>query len=233
LGLPISASHALIGGLIGSAVSAAGFGILNWSGILTIVLFIFGAPLIGLLGAVLFSIVVLRLSHKKSPFQVNEYFKKLQLISVSVYSLGHGTNDAQKTMGIISLLLFSAGMLGKEFFVPFWVVLLSHATIAAGTLAGGWKVVKTMGIRLTNLKPLHGFCAESSGALTIIACSVAGIPVSTTHVICGSIAGVGLTKRASAVRWKLFRKIVWAWILTIPISALMGFVGFKVLNAFL
>ncbi len=232
-GLPISASHALIGGLIGAGISASGFGILNWGGISMVLLFIFLAPLAGLLGAVVFSIIVLRLAWKQKPRVVNEYFKKLQLISVSVYSLSHGTNDAQKTMGIISLLLFSSGMLGSTFFVPFWVVMLSYTAIALGTLAGGWKVVKTMGMRLTNLKPLHGFCAESSGALTIIACSIAGIPVSTTHVICGSIAGVGMTRRTSAVRWKLFRKIVWAWILTIPASAIMGFAGFKILNAVL
>ena len=232
-GLPISASHALIGGLIGAGISASGFGILNWSGISTILLFIFLAPLVGLIGAVVFSIIVLRLAWNQKPRIVNEYFKKLQLVSVSIYSLGHGANDAQKTMGIIALLLFSGGLLGSEFHVPFWVVLLSHGTIAAGTLAGGWKVVKTMGTRLTNLKPMQGFCAESSGALTIIFCSIAGIPVSTTHVICGSIAGVGFARRASAVRWFLARKIVWAWILTIPASAIMGFVGFKVLNAVL
>src|SRR3989338_2891381 len=232
-GQPISASHALIGGLVGAGISAAGLGVLNLPGIFTVIIFIFLAPFAGLFGAVIFSILVLWIVRKKSPSVVNNYFKKLQLISVSIYSKSHGTNDAQKTMGVISLLLFTGGFLGTVFFVPFWVVLLSHATIALGTLAGGSKVVKTMGTKLTNLKPMQGFCAESSGALTIIFCTLFGIPVSTTHVICGSIAGVGLTRRTSAVRWVLARKIVWAWILTIPVSAAIGFACFKILSLFL
>lgn len=229
-GLPISASHALIGGLIGAGIAAAGFGILNLEGIGKVVLFIFLAPIVGLIAAIIFSIITIWIVKGMNPSFVNNYFKKLQLISVSVYSLGHGTNDAQKTIGIISLLLFSAGFLGTEFNIPFWVVLLSYFTIACGTLAGGWKVVKTMGIRLTNLKPMNGFCAESSGAFTIILCSIAGIPVSTTHVISGSIAGVGMTKRTTAVRWPIIRKMVWAWILTIPASAIMGFVAYILIS---
>jgi PiT family inorganic phosphate transporter len=229
MGLPISASHALIGGLIGAGVSAAGFGILNIQGIWTIILFIFIAPIAGLIGAVIFSIFVLWIVRKMAPASVNGYFKKLQLLSVSAYSLSHGTNDAQKTIGIITILLFSAGYLGTEFTVPFWVILLSYGTIAAGTLAGGWKVVKTLGLKLTNLKPMQGFCAESSGALTIIICSIFGIPVSTTHVISGAITGVGITRRASAVRWVTARKIVWAWIFTIPAAAIISFISYKLL----
>ena len=230
-GLPISASHALIGGLIGAGFSAGGINALQFSGILVVVLFIFLAPIIGLVGAVVFSIIILWIARKSNPNTVNWYFKKLQLLSVSVYSLGHGTNDAQKTMGIISLLLFSGGFLGKTFFVPFWVIILSHAAIALGTLAGGRKVVKTMGLRLTSLKPIQGFCAESAGALTVIASTIFGIPVSTTHVISGSIAGVGVVRRTSAVRWPIARKIIFAWMLTIPICALIGFVGFKILSS--
>lgn len=233
VGLPISASHALIGGLIGSGISAAGFGILNVNGVLTVIAFIFVAPLVGLLGAVIASIVLLWIARKQNPAMVNSWFKKLQIISVSVYSLGHGTNDAQKTMGIITLLLFSAGMLGGTFVVPWWVIIVSHLTIALGTLMGGWKVVKTMGVKLTNLKPMQGFAAESSGAATIIMCSMAGIPVSTTHVISGAITGVGLTRRTSAVRWTTARKIVWAWIFTIPATAIVGFLAYQLLHLFL
>lgn len=232
-GLPISASHALIGGLIGAGFSAAGFSVLNASGIGLVIAFIFLAPLVGLVGAIVFSIVILWLIRGTNPGKVNGYFKKLQLISVSVYSLGHGTNDAQKTMGIISLLLFSGGFLGTQFHVPFWVVLLSHTAIALGTLAGGWKVVKTMGVRLTNLKPLQGFCAESASAATIIFCTIAGIPVSTTHVISGGITGVGMTRRTSAVRWVTARKIAFAWFLTIPVTAAIGFASYQILNAIL
>lgn len=230
LGLPISASHALIGGLIGAGFSAGGLNALQFSGILVVILFIFLAPMLGLIGAVIFSIIILWIARKSNPSAVNWYFRKLQLLSVSVYSLGHGTNDAQKTMGIISLLLFSGGFLGGTFFVPFWVIILSHAAIALGTLAGGHKVVKTMGLRLTSLKPIQGFCAESAGALTIIASTIFGIPVSTTHVISGSIAGVGVVRRTSAVRWPIARKIVFAWALTIPFCALIAFVGFKILS---
>jgi PiT family inorganic phosphate transporter len=229
-GLPISASHALIGGFIGAAIVGAGIHSLIFSGIFIILIFIFVAPIFGAIGAFLFSLLVLNLVKKASPGKVNNYFKKLQLISVSVYSLGHGTNDAQKTMGIISIMLFSSGMLGGEFFIPWWVIILSHTTIALGTIAGGWKVVKTMGTKITKLRPIDGFCAETSGASVIIASSVFGIPVSTTHVISGSIIGVGLTKRFSAVRWITARNIVWAWILTIPVTALVGALSYLILN---
>ncbi len=228
-GLPISASHALIGGLIGAGLSAGGLGVLNLANVSTIVAFIFLAPIAGMLGAIVFALAAMWIFRRHNLATTNDLFKKLQLISISVYSLGHGTNDAQKTMGIISLLLFSAGFLGTEFSVPFWVVLLSHSVIALGTLAGGWRVVKTMGVKLTNLKPFQGFCAESAGALTIIVCSVVGIPVSTTHVISGSIAGVGFTRRVSAVRWSTAQKIVWAWLFTLPATALVGYLAYQLL----
>jgi inorganic phosphate transporter, PiT family len=156
------------------------------------------------------------------PSRVDALFRRLQLVSAAFYSLGHGTNDAQKTMGIIAILLYSSGHLGSEFYVPFWVVLAAHAAIGLGTLAGGWRIVKTMGMRLTKLRPVGGFCAEAAGAVMLIGTAVGGIPVSTTHTITGSIMGVGTTQRLSAVRWGLAGRIVWAWILTIPLSALLA-----------
>ncbi|MFH1106413.1 MAG: inorganic phosphate transporter, partial [Candidatus Micrarchaeota archaeon] len=231
VGLPISASHSLIGGFVGSAIVGAGFSSIITSGIIPILVFIFAAPALGLLGAVLFSVIVMNFVKRFSPGDVNEHFKKLQLVSASVYSLGHGTNDAQKTMGIISILLFSGGLLGGDFHVPFWVVILSHATIALGTLIGGKSVIKTMGMKITRLRPIHGFCAETSGAGVIIACTIFGIPVSTTHVIAGSISGVGVTRRASAVDWGIARKMVFAWLFTIPVTAAVGGASFLVLRA--
>ncbi|OIO28341.1 anion permease [Candidatus Micrarchaeota archaeon CG_4_10_14_0_2_um_filter_60_11] len=225
-GIPVSASHALIGGLIGSAVAANGLDVLLWQNTAVVFLFIFLAPIVGFACAVLFSALVFRLVSKMAPSSVNSWFKKLQLVSASVYSLGHGTNDAQKTMGIITLLLFSGGMLGTQFAVPFWVVIMSHATIAAGTLAGGRRVVKTLALKITKLRPIHGFCAETAGAASIIGSTLMGIPVSTTHVIAGSIMGVGASQRASAVRWVLARKIIAAWALTIPVAALCGAVAY-------
>jgi len=230
IGLPVSASHALIGGLVGSALVGAGFNSLIVSRILIVFAFIFVAPIIGMIGSFLFSALVLRLVRNTPPRKVNNLFKRLQLISVSVYSLGHGTNDAQKTMGIISLMLFSSGFLGNEFFVPWWVIILSHTTIALGTIAGGWRVIKTMGTKITKLRPINGFCAETSGAGVIIASTVFGIPVSTTHVVSGAIMGVGLTKRTSAVHWSVARNIVWAWVLTIPVTAFVGAISYLILN---
>jgi PiT family inorganic phosphate transporter len=233
LGLPISASHSLIGGYIGAALIAVGIKSVIWGGVLKVVAFIFIAPLIGFFVAHLFFIFIILLVRKKPERKLNSWFKKLQLISVSVYSLGHGTNDAQKTMGIIALTLFTAGLLGSTFHVPFWVVITSHVTIALGTLLGGWRVVKTMGLKITKLKPIHGFAAETAGAATIITASFFGIPVSTTHVISGSIMGVGATQRTSAVRWGVARKIVWAWILTIPIAALVGAATYLLISLFI
>lgn len=229
-GLPISASHALIGGLIGAAVVNAGFQSLMLSGILVVVAFIFIAPVLGTIGAFLFSKVVMRIAGNSTPEKVNKRFRKLQLVSVTAFSMSHGTNDAQKTMGIIALALFSAGMLGKEFYIPLWVILASYAAIALGTLCGGWRVVKTMGFSLTRLKPIHGFCAETAGAATIMFSSMFGIPVSTTHVISGSIIGVGVARRVSAVRWQTARKIFYAWVLTIPVTAIIGAGAFLLLK---
>lgn len=232
-GIPISASHSLIGGYLGAALMAAGTSAVIWGGVIKVIVFIFLAPLIGFAAAYLFFILVLMIVRKTSEQKVNKYFKKLQLISVFAYSVSHGTNDAQKTMGIIAITLFTAGLLGSTFYVPFWVVILSHLTIALGTLMGGWKVVKTMGLKITKLKPIHGFCAETAGAGTIITSTILGIPVSTTHVISGAIMGVGSTRRLSAVRWQTARKIISAWILTIPIAALVGAGTYFVVSLFI
>ncbi|MFH1200512.1 MAG: inorganic phosphate transporter [Candidatus Micrarchaeota archaeon] len=231
VGMPISSSHSLIGGLLGAGIAGAGLSSINIASIATVAAFIFVAPILGMVGAIAFSIIILHFIKRESPGKVNDHFKKLQLLSASVYSLGHGTNDAQKTMGIISILLFSGGMLGPEFYIPFWVVILSHTTIAIGTLAGGASIIKTMGMKLTRLRPIHGFCAETSGAGVIIGCTLLGIPVSTTHVIAGSIAGVGVSRRASAVDWGLFRKIVAAWFLTLPLTAAIGGITYLALKA--
>ncbi len=232
-GLPISASHSLIGGFIGAVIAAAGLKAIIYVGILKVILFIFLAPIIGFIFGIIFTLLVYNIFKKVTPLKVDKNFRFLQLISSSAYSLNHGANDAQKTIGLITLVLFVNGFLGKEFYVPFWVILISHITIGLGTLIGGWKVVKTLGIRLTKMGPVEGSCAESAGALTIFGCSLAGIPVSTTHVISGSIIGVGSVKRFSAVRWKIARKILWAWIVTIPISALIGGLIYIVINPFM
>ncbi|MFH1448072.1 MAG: inorganic phosphate transporter [Candidatus Micrarchaeota archaeon] len=231
-GMPISASHSLIGGLIGAAVAANGVGVLLWSGIIKVLIFIIVAPVLGFIVAILFSLLVYNLVKTMAPASVNKWSKRLQLISVSVYSLGHGANDAQKTMGIITLLLFSGGFISGEFDVPLWVIIVSHGTIALGTLVGGAKVIRTMGMKITKLKPIHGFCAETSGAGVIIWSTMMGIPVSTTHVIAGSIGGVGSTRRTSAVRWGMARKLVYAWIITIPLTAIVGGVSYLLISAF-
>jgi PiT family inorganic phosphate transporter len=229
-GIPTSSSHALIGGYAGAAVAKAGFAALLPSGLFKILVFIVLAPVIGL--ALGFALMVTTLWTVRSirPSRVDGLFRRMQLISAAAYSLGHGTNDAQKTMGIIAILLFSAGYLGSEFYVPMWVILAAHAAIGLGTLAGGWRIVKTMGMRLTKLRPIGGFCAETAGAITLIGTAVAGIPVSTTHTITGSILGVGATQRLSAVRWGIASNIVWAWILTIPLSGLMAAMAWGVTN---
>jgi PiT family inorganic phosphate transporter len=218
-GIPSSSSHALIGGLTGAAVINAGVSALIPAGIYKILVFLVLSPLLGLVLGFAIMVVVIRLFWRARPRRVDIWFRRLQLLSAALYSLGHGTNDAQKTMGIIAGLLFASGYLGREFFVPTWVILSAHAAIALGTMAGGWRIVKTMGMRITKLKPVGGFCAETAGAATLIFTAVAGIPVSTTHTITGAIAGVGATTRLSAVRWGVARQIVWAWILTIPLSA--------------
>jgi len=215
-GLPISVSHALIGGLIGTAIIEGGTGILIKDGIIKVLSFIALSPLIGIFLGFLIMIVVMVIFRKKPPRRVDSLFRVLQLASSAIFSLGHGSNDAQKTMGIIAVLLFSTGRLGPEFYVPTWVIFSCYSAIALGTLTGGWKVIKTLGIRLTHLKPVHGFCAELAGALTIIGSTLGGIPVSTTHTITGSVMGVGMTKGLSSVRWGIATNIILAWILTIP-----------------
>ncbi|RCK73101.1 MAG: putative low-affinity inorganic phosphate transporter [Ignavibacteriae bacterium] len=231
-GLPISVSHSLIGGLAGSAVSKAGFSVLIPSGLIKVGIFIFLSPLIGLILGFIFMVIVLWIVRKSSSYKVDKVFRIGQLLSSAAFSLGHGTNDAQKTMGIIAILLYSGGYLGNEFYVPFWVVISAHTTIALGTLYGGWKVVRTMGMRLTHLQPVGGFCAETAGALVLIGTALAGIPVSTTHTVAGGIMGVGATKGLRAVRWGVANKIVWAWILTIPISGLVGYISYAIIDFF-
>ena len=221
-GIPSSSSHALIGGFAGAAVAKAGFGALLASGLLKIAIFIVLAPVLGMILGFIFMTITIWIFRSSRPSRVDWLFRRLQLVSAAFYSLGHGTNDAQKTMGIIAILLYSSGYLGPEFYVPFWVVLAAHAALGLGTLAGGWRIVKTMGMRLTKLRPVGGFCAETAGAAMLIGTAVGGIPVSTTHTITGSILGVGATQRLSAVRWGLAGRIVWAWILTIPLSALLA-----------
>ncbi len=230
-GLPISASHALIGGLVGAALVAVGPLALVYSGLFTVVLFIFAAPIIGFVAAFVFLAVVLRVARRFPLRAVNKSFRSLQLLSVSVYSLGHGSNDAQKTMGVITALLFAGGFLSGRFEVPLWVIVASHATIALGTLAGGWSVVHTMGFKIAKLRPIDGFAAESAGAGIILFCSAFGIPVSTTHVISGSIMGVGTVKHVKAVRWDVARRIVASWVLTLPISAGVGAVLYMLVKA--
>jgi PiT family inorganic phosphate transporter len=233
MGLPISASHALIGGLVGASVVHAGWGIIIYAGLWKVVLFIFIAPVMGFILSFLLMLIITNLFHDNPQTTMNKLFGRLQLISASLYSLGHGTNDAQKTMGIIAVLLYNAGYLGPTFYVPFYVVLMAHAAIALGTLIGGWRVVETMGMRITKLTPVHGFSAETGGAATIIFSSLLGIPVSTTHTISGSIMGVGALRRLSAVRWGVARRIVLTWILTIPCSAGMSALIYWIINMFI
>lgn len=229
-GLPISVSHSLIGGLAGAGIAKAGFGSLIISGITKVSIFIFLAPVIGMVIAFFFMTGVTWLSRRSSPNKIDRFFRIGQLISSAAYSLGHGTNDAQKTMGIIALVLFTTGYLGDTFYVPMWVILSAHLCIALGTYIGGWKVVRTMGMRLTHLQPMGGFCAETAGAALLLGTAAAGIPVSTTHTIAGAIMGVGSTRRLSAVRWGIAGKIVWAWILTIPASAIVAAIMYYVIE---
>jgi PiT family inorganic phosphate transporter len=237
LGLPTSSSHALIGGIMGSGISAAGLVAIKYETVELAAIFMFVSPIIGLIFGFLFMVAILWVCRRSSRSKVDRYFKRLQLFSAGIYSFSHGTNDAQKTMGIITPLLFSIGAFStsvnpNNLPVPIWVILSAHAAIALGTLAGGWRIVKTMGHRITKLRPVHGFAAETAGAATILSASIAGIPVSTTHVIASAIMGVGATRRLSAVRWGIARNIIWVWILTIPISAVLGFVAFKVIHLF-
>lgn len=221
-GLPISVSHALIGGLIGPALVIGGGQYLITAGILKVSIFIVLSPLLGFVLGFLTMVATQWIFRRTRPRKVDSVFRVMQLVSSAVFSLGHGSNDAQKTMGIITVLLFSTGHLGAEFHVPLWVIIACYSAIAVGTLAGGWKVIKTLGTSLTHLKPVQGFCAETAGAATVIASTFGGIPVSTTHTITGSIMGVGSANRLSAVRWGVAGNIIMAWILTVPATIIVS-----------
>ena len=221
-GIPSSSSHALIGGLIGAAVAKAGTGALISSGLIKTISFIVLSPLLGFLFGSMMMLLVSWLFVRSTPQRIDRWFRRMQLISASMYSLGHGGNDAQKTMGIIWMLLIAAGFSAASDPLPWWVIISCYAAIGLGTLFGGWRIVKTMGQRITKLKPVGGFCAETGGAITLFLATAMGIPVSTTHTITGAIVGVGSSRKSSAVRWGLAGNIVWAWIFTIPASAFMA-----------
>jgi len=221
-GIPSSSSHALIGGLVGAGMAKAGLSAAVWSGLSKTVLAIVLSPLLGFLLAMVLVAIVSWASVRSTPFAVDRAFRILQFASASLYSLGHGGNDAQKTMGIIAVLLYSQGPPGAEFYVPFWVVLACQAAMALGTLLGGWRIVRTMGLRITKLTPMQGFCAETGGAATLFVATYLGVPVSTTHTITGAIVGVGTARRTSAVRWNVASSIVYAWVITIPAAAIVA-----------
>jgi PiT family inorganic phosphate transporter len=222
LGLPTSSSHALIGGLVGAALVGVGPQSVLVGGLVKIAQFIVLSPLIGMTLGFFFMWAVSWIFHRSTPTKVDRLFRILQFFSAAAFSLGHGGNDAQKTMGIITVLLYSTGHLSGEFHVPLWVVLVSHAAIGLGTMFGGWRIVRTMGMKLTKLQPVGGFCAETAAAITLFGATLTGIPVSTTHTITGAIVGVGSTRRLSAVKWGVAGRIVWAWVLTMPMAALMA-----------
>ena len=230
-GLPSSSSHALIGGYAGAAISKAGFAAILWGTKWKLtILFIFLAPLIGLALAYLLMIMVYWMFRRSTPKKMDVWFRKLQLLSAAIFSYSHGTNDAQKTMGIIATALFTGGILKGEFYIPLWVVFAAHAAIALGTLSGGWRIIRTMGGRLTRLKPRSGFCAETAAAISILFSTELKMPVSTTHTVAGAIAGVGSIQRTKAVRWGVATNIVWAWILTIPAAAFVGWLSHHVIR---
>ena len=218
-GLPTSSSHALVGGFVGAAVTKAGFGSLIAGGLTKILIFILIAPSLGLVLGFIIMTLINWICRSSSPSRVDRHFRRLQLLSASLYSLGHGGNYAQKTMGIIAILLFSTGHLGDKFYVPIWVIVACHLAMGLGTMFGGWRIVKTMGMKVTKLQPVGGFAAETAAAATLFLATFGGIPVSTTHTITGAIMGVGATRRLSAVRWGIINSIIMAWILTIPASA--------------
>lgn len=231
LGLPISVSHSIMGGYAGAAVARAGLQALILPAWIMPVAFIFLSPLIGLLLAGVLLIVTSWIVRRHAPARVDRWFRRLQLLSAAVYSLGHGTNDAQKGMGLIWVALISAGAWSTTAErPPWWVIIACHAAIAGGTIAGGWRVIKTMGQRITKLRPFGGFCAETSGGMTLLMTAVSGVPVSTTHTITGAIIGVGATQRLSAVRWGVTRRIFWAWILTIPGAAALAAITYRALE---
>ena len=231
-GIPSSSSHALVGGLVGAGWAKAGFHSVVWGGLNKTIAAIFLSPAIGFLLALLLILIVSWIFVRQTPFAVDRTFRFLQFVSASLYSLGHGGNDAQKTMGIIAILLFSQGHLGSTFYVPLWVVLSCQSAMALGTLFGGWRIVHTMGSKITRLNPMQGFCAETGGALTLFGATWLGIPVSTTHTITGAIVGVGAARRVSAVRWGLAGNIVIAWIVTMPAAGVISAVSYWVAGLF-
>lgn len=222
LGIPSSSSHTLVGGLVGAAIAKAGFGAVFMGEVIKIILFIFLAPVIGIIISFILSIVTLHICKNMSPFRVDKNFRKLQLLSSAAYSLGHGSNDAQKMMGVIFIALVSTKHLNISDTIPLWIVLACHAAMGLGTLSGGWRIVKTMGQKITKLRPFEGFSAETGGAITLFTTALLGIPVSTTHTITGAIIGAGITKRLSAVKWKVTLNLIWAWVITIPVTALFA-----------
>jgi len=232
-GLPSSSSHALIGGLIGAGIAKAGTSTLVWSGIIKTTAFIVLSPAIGMLLGFLFMALSLNLNRNSNIARSDKLYRKLQFVSSAIYSLGHGMNDAQKTIGIIAILLYGKGLINSSFNIPYWIIIMCYSTIAMGTMFGGWRIVKTMGTKITKLQPIGGFSAEAAAACSIIGASIAGIPVSTTHTITGAIVGVGATKRLSAVRWGVAGNIIWAWILTIPISAIISSITYLFCKQFI
>lgn len=231
-GIPSSSSHALIGGLVGAGAAKAGFGAVVWGGLGKSSAAIVLSPLLGFVLALLLILVISWLFVRSTPFAVDRNFRMMQFVSASLYSLGHGANDAQKTMGVIAVLLYSQGYLGGSFHIPFWVVLSCQAAMALGTLAGGWRIVKTMGAKITRLTPVQGFCAEAGGAITLFMATELGVPVSTTHTITGAIMGVGSARKLSAVRWSVANAIVVAWILTIPAAGVIAGLAYALVGAF-
>jgi PiT family inorganic phosphate transporter len=226
LGIPSSSSHALVGGLVGAGLAKAGLSAIVWHGLVPTTLAIVASPVIGFLLALVLVLILSWLFVRTTPFAVDRTFQRLQFVSASLYSLGHGGNDAQKTMGIIAVLLYSQGYLGQTFYVPFWVIIACQIAMALGTLFGGWRIVKTMGSKITRLTPMQGFCAETGGAITLFGATWLGIPVSTTHTITGAIIGVGASRKLSAVRWSVANNIVVAWVVTIPASAIIAAVSY-------
>ena len=222
LGIPSSSSHALIGGLVGAGIAKGGTDAIVWSGLIKTGSAIVVSPALGFFLALLLVLAVSWIFVRKTPLAVDNIFRSLQFVSASLYSLGHGGNDAQKTMGIIAVLLYSHGRLGSEFHIPFWVVLSCQTAMGLGTLFGGWRIVHTMGSRITKLTPMQGFCAETAGAITLFMATGLGVPVSTTHTITGAIVGVGAARRVSAVRWNIAKDIVVAWVITMPMSAMIA-----------
>jgi PiT family inorganic phosphate transporter len=227
-GLPTSSSHALIGGYAGSAVAKAGFKAVIVSGWTKTLAFIVLSPILGMILGFMFMAITMWVVRDSAPQRVDKSFRRLQLVSAAAYSLGHGTNDAQKTMGIIAGVLFTSGLI-QDFYIPFWVILAAHTAIGLGTMSGGWRIVKTMGQKITALRPVGGFCAESAAAVCLFGLAMNGIPVSTTHTITGAIIGVGSTRRLSAVRWGVTRSIVWAWLMTIPAAATIAAIVYELL----